>query len=177
MPIVPVVMTWKGSLFNIKLDTAQPVEVFRQQVQALTAVPCAGQKIMGFPGGVLKASSWTEVVLTGEKISVVMSGESVTAADPAPASTSATAHVLQPSQLPKSFEGALVSSSSPAKLLKVTAKTSQGAAMCITDLPADCLVGRIKVLLSQPPHNCGQPVSMKLVYKGKIGMCALFSSR
>ena len=38
MPIVPVVMTWKGSLFNIKLDTAQPVEVFRLQVQA--SQPC-----------------------------------------------------------------------------------------------------------------------------------------
>ena len=154
MPIVPVVMTWKGSLFNIKLDTAQPVEVFRLQVQALTAVPCAGQKIMGFPGGVLKASLWTEVALKGDKISVVMSGESVTAAVPAPASTSAATHVLQPSQLPKSSEGVLVPSFSLAKLLKVTFKTAQGAVMCITDLPADCLVGRIKLLLIDSEVIC-----------------------
>lgn len=170
MPIVPVVMTWKGASFNIQLDTAEPVEVFRLQLQMLTGVPCAGQKIMGFPGGVLKASSWTEIVLKGDKISVVLSGES--AAAPAPASAAATADVPQPSHRPKSSEGASTSSSSLAKLLTVTVKTAQGAALCLADLPADCLMGHIKLLLSQPPHSCGQPVTMKLVYKGK---CALFS--
>jgi hypothetical protein len=69
MPIFPVVVTWKGASFNIKLDTAEPVENFRLQLQTLTGVPCAGQKLMGFPGGVLKASSWTEVALKGDKIS------------------------------------------------------------------------------------------------------------
>jgi hypothetical protein len=309
MPIVPVVVTWKGASFNIKLDTAEPVEVFRMQLQALTAVPCAGQKIMGFPGGVLKASSWTDVALKGDKISVVMSGESVPApaahsspsfaiitckatfnfvkgpcigrvithdfdagatvaqmkqylqqehgaCDPrthslvlvweqqgiklrddaltaaalggvicitvsiakkgtadllasaplpsvalpssaicskqsatqqlpggfissstAGAAATTTAYVLQPSQLPKISEGASMPSSILAKLLKVTVKTAQGAVMCIADLPADCLMGRIKLLLSQPPHSCGQPVSMKLIYKGKLGSCAWFSQR
>ena len=178
MPIVPVVVTWKGALFNIKLDTAEPVEIFRLQLQTLTGVPCAVQKLMGFPGGVLKASSWTEIALKGDKISVVMSGESVTA--PAPASATATVDVPQPSHPPTSSEGASTSSetsSSLAKLIKVTVKTAQGAAMCIADLPADCLMGRIKLLLSQPPHSCGQPVSMKLIYKGKLGSCAWFSQR
>jgi hypothetical protein len=308
MPIVPVVVTWKGASFNIKLDTAEPVEDFRLQLQALTAVPCAGQKIMGFPGGVLKASSWADVALKGDKISVVMSGESVPApaahsspslaiisckvtfnfvkgpcvgrvithdfdagatvaqmkqylqqehgaCDPRthslvlvweeqgikltddamtaaalgvvicitvnvakkgsadilasapspsvalPSSTAyskqsathqlsggfidnssasaaaATAHVLQPSQLPNISEGASMPSSILAKLLKVTVKTAQGAVMCIADLPADCLIGRIKLLLSQPPHSCGQPVSMKLIYKGKLDSCSWFSKR
>jgi hypothetical protein len=177
MPIFPVVVTWKGASFNIKLDTAEPVEKFRLQLQTLTGVPCAGQKLMGFPGGVLKASSWTEIALKGDKYSVVMSGESVTA--PAPASATATVDVLQPSHPPSSSEGASSSSetsSSLAKLLKVTVKTAQGAAMCLPDLPADCLMGRIKLLLSQPPHSCGQPVAMKLAYKGKLHACICFSS-
>ena len=177
MPIVPVVVTWKGASFNCKIDTAEPVEVFRLQLQTLTGVPCAGQKLMGFPGGVLKASSWTEIVLKGDKISVVLSGES--AADPAPASAAASAtsaaDVPQPSQLSKISEGASMPSSSPAKLLKVTVKTAQGAVMCLTDLPVDCLMGRIKLLLSQPPHSCGQPICMKLVYKGKLDTRVLFS--
>jgi len=178
MPIVPVVVTWKGASFNCKIDTAEPVEVFRLQLQTLTGVPCAGQKLMGFPGGVLKASSWTEIVLKGDKISVVLSGESAAAPAPASAAVSATgtADVPQPSQLSKISESASMPSSSPAKLLKVTVKTAQGAVMCLTDLPVDCLMGRIKLLLSQPPHSCGQPVSMKLVYKGKLDACNVFSA-
>jgi len=177
MPIVPVVVTWKGASFNCKIDTAEPVEVFRLQLQTLTGVPCASQKLMGFPGGVLKASSWTEIVLKGDKISVVLSGESAAAPAPASAAASATgtADVPQPSQLSKISEGASMPSSSPAKLLKVTVKTAQGAVISLTDLPVDCLMGRIKLLLSQPPHSFGQPVSMKLVYKGKlVGMRAMF---
>jgi hypothetical protein len=164
MPIITVVLTWKGASFDIKLDTCEPVEVFRLRVQAVTAVPCVSQKIMGFPGGVLKANSWTEVALKGDKINVILSGESATA--PAPASETSTSDVLQHSQLPMSPEGALMSSSSLAKSLKVTVRTTQGAVTCIPDLPANCLIGRIKYLLSLPPRSCGQPLSMKLVYRG-----------
>ncbi len=53
-------------------------------------------------------------------------------------------------------------------LLKVTVKTAQGAVMFLPELAQDCLIGRIKMLLSQPPHSCGQPVDMMLMYKGVI---------
>jgi hypothetical protein len=45
--------------------------------------------------------------------------------------------------------------------------------MSLPELAPDCLIGRIKMLLSQPPHSCGQPVNMKLIYKGVIHMLAV----
>jgi hypothetical protein len=52
-------------------------------------------------------------------------------------------------------------------MINVTVKTTQSTIMCLRSIPADSLVGRIKVLLSQPPYSCGQPVAMKLIYKGE----------
>jgi hypothetical protein len=183
MPVIPVVVTWKGSSFNIKLDTAEPVEAFRLQLQALTDVPCSGQKIMGFPGGVLKASSWAEIPLKGDKISVIMSGEraaacaSGTANPDPPASDCAAAAVSQLYLLPSSQRvesDPSVSAATTTTLLKVTIKTAQGALMLLPEIAPDCLIGRIKMLLSQPPHSCGQPVDMKLIYKGGIHLPAVF---
>jgi hypothetical protein len=186
MPVIPVVVTWKGSSFNIKLDTAEPVEAFRLQLQALTDVPCSGQKIMGFPGGVLKASSWAEIPLKGDKISVIMSGERIAASaavtatpPPGPLASdcaAAAAAVSLLSLLPNPQRIASEPSASAATtttLVKVAVKTAQGAIMLLPDLAPDCLIGRIKMLLSQPPHSCGQPVDMKLVYKGVIHMLAV----
>ena len=166
MPIISTVVTWKGASFNVNLDTASPVEEFRLQLQALTGVPCAGQKIMGFPGGVLKASSWDDIVIKGDKICVIMSGESeAAAAAAAPSDDAATPEVSQPSQPINVVD--IASSSRDAILINVTVKTTQNSIMCILSIPADTTVGRIKVLLSQPPHSCGQPVAMKLIYKGE----------
>jgi hypothetical protein len=84
MQIISPVVSWQGASFNVNLDTACPVEEFRLQLQALTGVPCARQKIMGFPGGVLKASSWDDMAIKGNKICVIMSGESEAAAAAVP---------------------------------------------------------------------------------------------
>jgi hypothetical protein len=166
MPIISTVVTWKGASFSLKLDTASPVEEFRLQVQALTGVPCARQKIMGFPGGLLKASSWDDIVIKGDKICVMMSGESeAAAAAAAPSVEAATPEVSRPS--PPINDVCIASSSSDAMLINVTVKTTQSTIMCLRSIPADSVIGRIKVLLSQPPHNCGQPVAMKLIYKGE----------
>ena len=143
MPIISATVTWNGAPFHLKLDTAEPVEAFRLQLQKLTGVPCAGQKIMGFPGGVLKMCAWSDVALKGDRISVVMCGESVASSEAAPE---------------------VISSSSS---VTVAIVTTQGALISLPDLPTDCLVGRIKLLISQPPHSCGAPGSLKLVYKGK----------
>lgn len=147
----------------MKINTSEPVQAFRLQLQALTNVPCANQKIMGFPGGVLKASSWTEIPLSPkvDKISVVMSGESAaaTSVSPAPAA-------------PASSSGCLAVADDAA-LLDVAVKTGQGAVISFPQLSRECLIGRIKLLLSQTPH-CGQPVNMKLIYKGKPHVCTFF---
>ena len=185
MPVIAVVVTWKGSSFNIKLDTAEPVEAFRLQLQALTDVPCSGQKIMGFPGGVLKASSWAEIPLKGDKVSVIMSGERVAASaagtansdPPARDCAAAAAAVSQLCLLPspqRVESDPSVSAATTTTLLKVTVKTAQGALMLLPEIAPDCLIGRIKMLLSQPPHSCGQPVDMKLIYKGGIHLPAVF---
>ena len=165
MPIISASVTWKGAdaSFNVKLDTTRPVEEFRLQLQALTGVPCARQKIMGFPCGVLKASSWDDVAIKGNKICVIMSGESeAAAAAAAPSDDAATPEVSQPINVVD-----IASSSRDAIVNNVTVKTTQNRIMCILSIPADTTVGRIKVLLSQPPHSCGQPVAMKLIYKGE----------
>ena len=170
MPIISTVVTWKGASFSVKLDTASPVEEFRLQLQALTGVPCARQKIMGFPGGVLKASSWDDIVIKGDKICVIMSGESeaAAAAPSVEAETSAAAATPQVSRPSQPINVAEIgSSSSDAMLINITVKTTQSTIICLRSIPADSLVGRIKVLLSQPPHSCGQPVAMKLIYKGE----------
>ncbi len=186
MPVITVVVTWKGSSFNIKLDTAEPVEAFRLQLQALTDVPCSGQKIMGFPGGVLKASSWAEIPLKGDKISVIMSGERIAASaavtatpPPGPADSDCAAAAAAVSQLsllpnPQRIESdPSVTAATTTTLVKVAVKTTQGAVMFLPELSSDCLIGRIKMLLSQPPHSCGQPVDMKLIYKGVIHLLAV----
>jgi hypothetical protein len=169
MPIISTVVSWKGTSFSVNLDTASPVEAFRLQLQALTGVPCARQKIMGFPGGVLKASSWDNIVIKGDKICVIMSGESEAAESAAALSfEAAMPEVSQPSQ---PINNAEIAPSSPslrdAIMINVTVKTTQSTIMCLRSIPADSLVGRIKVLLSQPPYSCGQPVAMKLIYKGE----------
>jgi hypothetical protein len=187
MPVIPVVVTWKGSSFNIKLDTAEPVETFRLQLQALTDVPCSGQKIMGFPGGVLKASSWAEIPLKGDKISVIMLGERIAASaagtanpPPGPPASDCAAAAAADSQLsllpnPQRIESEpSVRAATTTTLVKVAVKTAQGTVMSLPELAPDCLIGRIKMLLSQPPHSCGQPVDMKLIYKGVIHMLAVF---
>jgi hypothetical protein len=186
MPVIPVVVTWKGSSFNIKLDTAEPVEAFRLQLQAFTDVPCSGQKIMGFPGGVLKASSWAEIPLKGDRISVIMSGERIAAsaavaATPPPGPpvsdcVAAAATVSQLSLLPNQQRiesEPFVSAATTTTLVNVAVKTAQGNVMFLPELSPDYLIGRIKMLLSQPPHSCGQPVDMKLIYKGMIHMLAV----
>jgi hypothetical protein len=157
MPIVSASVTWNGASFHLKLDTAEPVEAFRLQLQKLTGVPCAGQKIMGFPGGVLKACAWSDIALKGDRISVAMCGESVASSEVAPEAISSSSRVT------------------------VAIVTTQGAVISLPDLPSDCLVGRLKLMLSQPPHSCGAPSSLKLVYKGKrsvrmlvLGIVALF---
>jgi hypothetical protein len=172
MPIISTVVAWKGASFSVKLDTASPVEEFRLQLQALTGVPCARQKIMGFPGGVLKASSWDDIVVKGDKICVIMSGESEAAAAAAApsveaetAAAAATTQVSRPSQPINVAD--IGSSSSDAMLINITVKTTQSTIICLRSIPADSVVGRIKVLLSQPPHSCGQPIAMKLIYKGE----------
>ena len=166
MPIISAVVTWKSASFNVNLDTASPVEEFRLQLQALTGVPCARQKIMGFPGGVLKASSWDDIAIKGNKICVIMSGESeAAAAAAAPSVEAATPEFSRPSQPINVVD--IASSSRDAIMINVTVKTTQSSMMCLRSIPADTLVGRIKVLLSQPPHSCGQPVAMKLIYKGE----------
>jgi hypothetical protein len=166
MPIISTVVTWKGASFNVNLDTASPVEVFRLQLQALTGVPCARQKIMGFPCGLLKASSWDDVAIKGNKICVIMSGESeAAAAAAAPSVEASTLEVSQPSQ-PINVVG-IAPPSRAATMINVTVKTTQSSIMRLLSIPADTLVGRIKVILSQPPHSCGQPVAMKLIYKGE----------
>jgi len=170
MPIISTVVTWKGASLSVQLDTASPVEEFRLQLQALTGVPCAGQKIMGFPGGVLKASSWDDIVIKGDKICVIMSGESEAAAaapsvEAGTAAAAATPEVSRPDRPINAVD--IGSSSSDAMPINVTVKTTQSTIMCLRNIPAGTLVGRIKVLLSQPPHSCGQPVAMKLIYKGE----------
>ena len=170
MPIISTVVAWKGASFSVKLDTASPVEEFRLQLQALTGVPCARQKIMGFPGGVLKASSWDDIVIKGDNVCVIMSGESEAAAaapsvEAETAAAAATTQVSRPSQPINVAE--IGSSSSDAMLINITVKTTQSTIICLRSIPADSLVGRIKVLLSQPPHSCGQPIAMKLIYKGE----------
>jgi hypothetical protein len=187
MPVIPVVVTWKGSSFNIKLDTAEPVEAFRLQLQALTDVPCSGQKIMGFPGGVLQASSWAEIPRKVDKISVIMSGERIAASPavtatppPDPPASDCAAAAAAVSQLslhpnPQRIESEpSVSAATTTTLVKVAVKTAQGTVMFLPELAPDCLIGRIKMLLSQPPHSCGQPVDMKLIYKGVMHMLAVF---
>ncbi len=144
MPIISATVTWSGASFHLKLDTAEPVEAFRLQLQKLTGVPCAGQKIMGFPGGVLKACAWSDIAIKGDRISIVMCGESV-------APEAAPVEILP----------------SGGNCIAVAIVTTQGAVISLPDLPTDCLVGRIKLMLSQPPHSCGAPGSLKLVYKGK----------
>lgn len=164
MPIISTVVTWKGATFNVNLDTASPVEEFRLQLQALTGVPCARQKIMGFPGGVLKASAWDDVAIKGNKICVIMSGESEAAAAAA-APSAVTEDAAVADQPVSSADGA--SSSSDAKLINVTVKTAKGTVMRLPNITADSRFDRIKVILSQQPHSCGQPFAMKLIYKGK----------
>ena len=144
MPIISATVTWSGASFHLKLDTAEPVEAFRLQLQKLTGVPCAGQKIMGFPGGVLKACAWSDIAIKGDRISIVMCGESV-------APEAAPVEILP----------------SGGNCVAVAIVNTQGAVISLPDLPTDCLVGRIKSMLSQPPHSCGAPGSLKLVYKGK----------
>ncbi len=166
MTIISAFVTWKGATFNVKLDTVKPVEQFRLQLQTLTGVPCDGQKIMGFPGGVLKASSWDDILINykGDKISVIMSGESEAAAAAA-APSAVTEDAAVADQPVSSADGA--SSSSDAKLINVTVKTAKGTVMRLPNITADSRFDRIKVILSQQPHSCGQPFAMKLIYKGK----------
>jgi hypothetical protein len=153
MPIISTTVTWKGASFTVNLDTAIPVEEFRLQLQALTGVPCARQKIMGFPGGVLKASSWDDVAIKGNKICVIMSGESeAAAAAAAPSVEASTPEVSRPSQPNNVVD--IASSSRDATMINVTVKTTQSSIMRLLSIPADTLVGRIKILLSQPPHSC-----------------------
>jgi hypothetical protein len=171
MPIISAIVTWKSASFNVNLDTVRPVEDFRLHLQALTGVPCARQKIMGFPGGVLKASSWDDIVIKGDKICVIMTGESeAAAAVPSVANVAASADVSQPSQ---AVNVADIATSSGTMLINVTVKTAQNAIMCLPSIPADSLVGRIKVLLSQSPHSCGQTVAMKLIFKGELADLAI----
>ena len=171
MPIIPVVVTWNGASFSIKIDTTEPVVTFRRHLQELTGVPYAGQILTGFPGGPLKASSWADSALNGDTISVIMSGEcaagpSISPLAPDTGSAEAATFVPQPPSLLQSPEVA----PSNAKLLKVTVKTTQGSVMCLSDISPYCCTSHIKELLAQHPHCCGHPAQMKLAYKG---MCAL----
>lgn len=52
--IVTVKVKFGKDIHTISLDTAQPVSVFKSQLQNATGVPSDGQKIMGLPGGILK---------------------------------------------------------------------------------------------------------------------------
>ena len=168
MPIIPVVVTWNDASFSIDVDTDEPVDAFRLQLQKLTGVPCARQIIAGFPAGPLKASSWADIALNGDPITFVMSGESAAGPSIPPiASDSAKAATVVSPPPPRlaSPEAAPLN----AKLLNVTVKTTQGAIMRLSNLAPDCCVGDIKALLAQPPHCCASPVRMKLAYKG---MCA-----
>ena len=165
MTIISAIVTWKGATFNVKVDTVKPVEQFRLQLQTLTGVPCDGQKIMGFPGGVLKASSWDEISLKRDKISVIMSGESDPAANAA-APSAVTDDAAIGDQLVRSTD---IASSRDAKLINVTVKTAKGTVMILPNITADSRFDRIKDILSQQPHCCGQPLAMKLIYKGKHG--------
>lgn len=54
MPITVTVKWGKQKFENIELDTAEPVEVFKAQLFALTNVPPERQKIMGVKGGYVK---------------------------------------------------------------------------------------------------------------------------
>ena len=140
-----------------------------RHLQELNGVPCAGQILTGFPGGPLKASSWADIPLNGDTVSVIMSGECAAGpsiSPPAPDGAEAAIDVPQPPSLLQSPE--VVPSN--AKLLKVTVKTTQGAVMCLSDISPDCCTSHIKELLAQHPHCCGHPAQMKLAYKG---MCAL----
>jgi hypothetical protein len=164
MTIISAIVTWKGATFNVKLDTVKPVEEFRLQLQTLTGVPCARQKIMGFPGGMLKVSSWDNISFKGDKISVIMSGESETAAATA-AQSAVTEDAAVADQRVGSADGA--SASSDSKLINVTVKTNTGTVISLPNINADSRFDRIKVILSQQPYSCGQPITMKFVYKGK----------
>jgi hypothetical protein len=88
-----------------------------------------------------------------------MSGESAaaTSVSPAPAAPAPSSGCLAVAE--------------DAALLDVAVKTGQGAVISFPQLSRECLIGRIKLLLSQTPHNCGQPVNMKLIYKGKPHVC------
>eukprot|EP00967_Tisochrysis_lutea_P010547 scaffold12068_cov32-Tisochrysis_lutea.AAC.1 len=56
--MLTVTVKWGKQKFeNIELDTAEPVEVFKAQLYALTAVPPERQKIMGVKGGFVKVRS------------------------------------------------------------------------------------------------------------------------
>ena len=54
MPVTVTVKWGKQKFENLELDTAEPVEVFKAQLFALTNVPPARQKIMGVKGGCVK---------------------------------------------------------------------------------------------------------------------------
>jgi hypothetical protein len=172
MPIISTIVTWKGSSFNVKLDTVKPVEEFRLQLQTLTGVPCAGQKIMGFPGGVLKASSWDSISMKGDEMCLIMSGESEAAAA---ASAQAVVTEVVPAVVQPVKGDGDAPSSSDAELINVTVKTAKGTVMCLHNIPADSRFDRIKVILSQQPHCCGQPIAMKLIYKGNLACCTVQS--
>ena len=168
MPTIPVVVTWNDASFSINVDTDEPVDAFRLQLQELTGVPCARQIIAGFPAGPLKASSWADIALNGDPITFVMSGESAAGPSIPPiASDSAKAATVVPPPPPRLASPE--ASPSTARLLNVTVKTTQGAIMRLSNLAPDCCVGHIKTLLAQPPHCCGPPAHIKLAYKG---MCA-----
>lgn len=171
MAIITVVVCWNGASFKIKVDTDQPVEAFRLAIQNVTSVPCAFQKLMGFPGGVLKATHWSEVALKSSKFAIMMSICEAPIASLATAAPSCDADTLSnvqphPAQFPRVPEAPPPSFAT--KLLSVSLKTPQGVAITVPGLPEHCLVSRVKFILSQPPYDLGQPLDMKLAYKGSI---------
>ena len=54
MSTIKLNVKWGKQKFEVELDTAAPVELFKAQLFALTQVPPERQKIMGVKGGSLK---------------------------------------------------------------------------------------------------------------------------
>ena len=87
MATISINVKWGKEKYQVDLDTAAPVELFRAQLFALTSVPPERQKIMGVKGGTLKDDADLSAlgIKAGQNLMLMGSAEKVP--EPPPVAT------------------------------------------------------------------------------------------
>merc|ERR1719399_1390403 len=85
--MVQVVVKWGKNQYDVEIDTAAPVELFKAQLFALTQVPPERQKIMGVKGGAMKDDADLSALGLKPGQNIMLMGSAEKVPEPPPVAT------------------------------------------------------------------------------------------